>query len=183
MGLYKYSMKIADEREVARAQAYDVDCSYKDLGQVLAALKGKTVAEAKKTLEGCISLKKAIPFHKFHTGMGHRSELGGRKGKYPKKEAKIALKLLSNAEANADYKGLDSEELVVVQAAAFKQNVMPRYRRTFASSVVLGYGKQAIWACYVTARAEIVLGKAPEKRKKAPEAKKTPEKKEAKKQG
>lgn len=167
MGLYKYSRKFGDEREVARAQAYDLDCSYKDLGQVLAALKGRSVADSKKILGDCISMKKPIAFHKFHTGMGHRKELGGRKGKYPKKEAKIALRMLENAEANADYKGLDSAELAVVQAAAYKQNVMPRYRRLFASSVVLGYGKQSIWANYVTTRAEIVLGKAPEKRKPA----------------
>lgn len=172
MGLYKYSMKSVDEREVARAQAYDLDCSYKDLGQVLAAIKGKNIQEAKKTLEDCISLKKAIPFKKFNKGMGHRSELGGRKGKYPKKEARIALKLLENAEANADYKGLDSDGLVVVQAAAYKQNVLPRYRRTFASPVVLGYGKQALWANYVTARAEIVLAKPEEKVVEKKEAKK-----------
>ncbi|MFH1107268.1 MAG: 50S ribosomal protein L22 [Candidatus Micrarchaeota archaeon] len=167
MGLYKYSMKAADEREFARAQAYDLNCSYKDLSQVLAALKGKTVAQARKVLDECISLKMPIAFHKFHTGMGHRSQLGGRKGKFPKKEAKIALALLKNAESNADFKGLDAGSLVVVQAASFKQNVMPRYRRTFATPVVLGYGKQAIWANYVTARAEIVLGKPPERKRGA----------------
>ncbi|MFH1200290.1 MAG: 50S ribosomal protein L22 [Candidatus Micrarchaeota archaeon] len=166
MGLYNYSMKAVDEREFARSQAYDLNCSYKDLTQVLAALKGKNVAAARKVLQECISMKKPIAFHKFHTGMGHRKELGGLKGKYPKKEAKIALALLNNAVANADNKGLDAAGLVVAQAAAYKQSVMPRYRRTFASSVVLGYGKQSIWANYVTARAELVLGMAPEKKAK-----------------
>ncbi len=162
MGLYEYSYK-ADDRETAKAQAFDLNGSYKDLGQVLRALKGKSVAQARKILEECISLKMPIPYKKFNTGFGHRSQLGGKKGRWPVREAKMALALLNNAGANANFKGLPVEQLIVRQGAAFKQNVMRRYRRVMASSVVLGYGKQAVWANYVTARAEIVLakGKAP----------------------
>jgi len=156
---YKHSKKVRNEKEVARSQAYDVDVSYKDLGNVLRAIKWKSIKEAEKVLEDCISKKKAVFYGKNNTGVGHRSELGGRKGRYPIKAAKIAMVLLKNAEANANYKGLNLDDLVVSQAAAYKQNVIQRYRRYFASSVVLGYGKQATWANYMTARAEILLEK------------------------
>ena len=158
MGLYDYSFK-TDEREVARAQAHDLDASYKELSQVLRALKGHSIPESKRILEDCIARKKPIEFRQYNTGMGHRSELGGKKGRFPVKEAKIAMKLLKNAEANANYKGLSVDELVVRQVASYKQNVIKRYRHTWASSAVLGYGKQAIWANLVTCRAELVLGK------------------------
>ncbi|MBI5225239.1 50S ribosomal protein L22 [Candidatus Micrarchaeota archaeon] len=159
MGLYDFSYQVKDEKQVARAQAYDLDASYKDLANIFKAIKGKTIAQGKKILEECISFKKAIPYVKFHKNLGHRSELGGRKGRYPKKEAKIVLVLLKSAEANANYKGLDPKTLVIRQGASYKQNSMRRYRHHFGSSITLGYGKQSIWASYETCRAELVLAK------------------------
>ncbi|MFH1443174.1 MAG: 50S ribosomal protein L22 [Candidatus Micrarchaeota archaeon] len=184
MSLYKFSFKVRDEKEVARAQAYDLDASYKDLANVFHALKGKTLPAAKKLLEECIAMKKPIRYVKFNKGLGHRSQLGGKKGRFPKKEARIVLTLLKSAEANANFKGLDIETLVVRQGAAYKQNVMRRYRQHFGSSITLGYGKQSIWANYETCRAEIVLAKGSEKdlmkmikaQKKSAEKKKAPQK-------
>ncbi|MEK6843429.1 MAG: 50S ribosomal protein L22, partial [Candidatus Micrarchaeota archaeon] len=159
MGLYDFSYKVADEKQVARAMSYDLDASYKDLANIFKAIKGKTIAQGKKILEECISFKKAIPYVKFNKNLGHRSELGGRKGRYPKKEAKIVLILLKSAEANANFKGLDPKTLVIRQGASYKQNSMRRYRHHFGSSITLGYGKQSIWASYETCRAELVLAK------------------------
>lgn len=155
MGQYRYSVELAEK--TANAQAHDLNVSYKDLTQVCGAIRGKTAAEARKILEECISMKKAIPYRKFNKGCGHRSELGGKKGRYPKKEAKIMLGLLNDAEANARYRGMDEKKLFVAQAAAFKQDTFKRYRRFWVGGPVLGYGKQAIWADYATARAEIML--------------------------
>ncbi len=156
MGLYKYSVTY-DAEKSAPAQAFDINASYKDLTQVLRAIRGKSVKDAKKILDEAITLKRAIRFSKFNKGMGHRSELGGKKGKYPAKECRIALHMLNNAFANAQSKGLD-ENAVVLHAAAYKQNVFPRYRTFFVGGNTLGYGKQAIFSRYVTARAEIVVG-------------------------
>lgn len=157
MSFYNYALEFESDKS-GRAQCYDLNCSYKDLSQVLASVQGVSVAKARGKLEDAIALKKAIPFSKFNKGMGHRSELGGKKGKYPKKEAKLALELLANAIANAKSKGLDEKSLAVLHACAYKQNVFPRYRRFFASSTILGYGKQAVFSSYVTARAEMVVG-------------------------
>lgn len=154
MGLFKYSFKTEG---LAIAQLHDVDCSYKDLSQVLSYVKGKPVEEARKALNAAIAMTKPIPFNKFNTGMGHRSQLGGKKGKFPKKECQFALDLIDNAVANASKKGMNVASLVIKQASANKQNVLRRYRSFFAGSPTLGYGKQAMWANYVTTRAEIGL--------------------------
>jgi len=90
MGLYKYSMAEDEGVKTAKAQQHDMNCSYKDLSQVFAAIRGKRIADARKVLDETISMKKAIRYHKFATKIGHRSELGGKKGRYPKKECKIA---------------------------------------------------------------------------------------------
>ncbi|MBI5228583.1 50S ribosomal protein L22 [Candidatus Micrarchaeota archaeon] len=156
MGLYKYSMDFPKEK-CARAQCIDLNASYKDLANVCSAIKGKAVGEARAILEDAIKGKKAIPYKKFSKGVGHRSELGGKKGRYPKKECRLMLELLKSAESNAEYKGLDKGKLVVKHVAAFKQNVYPRYRRFWAGGNILGYGKSAVRSDFVTARVEIAL--------------------------
>ncbi|MEW5955322.1 MAG: 50S ribosomal protein L22 [Candidatus Micrarchaeota archaeon] len=171
MGLYNYGHKVAEEKKVARAQGYDYDASYKDLVNACAAIRGKPLAEAKKTLEEAAAAKKAIPYKKFSKGTGHRSELGGSKGRYPKKEARILLGLLKNAAANAAFKGMDAAKLFVRSAIAYKQNVFPRYRKFWPGGSILGYGKQATWANYATARAEVTLEEREPKQKKEKRAK------------
>ncbi|MFH0973832.1 MAG: 50S ribosomal protein L22 [Candidatus Micrarchaeota archaeon] len=186
MSIYKYSFKLSGDaaKKSALAQFHDVDASYKDLTQVLGAIKGKRVAEANKILDDAIALRKAIPYRKFNKGMGHRSSLGGQKGRYPKKECTLVKALLRNAVANATHKGLDEKRLFVKQAAAFKQNSFPRYRKFWASSVTLGYGKRAVWANYETARAEISVEerafKEKKKTEKATEKRTEPEKEKRK---
>lgn len=153
--IFKYSRKSGEKS--ARAQLHDVDASYKDFTQVARAIKGKKVSDAKKILGKAIALEKAIPFHQHAKGSGHRSELGGKRGRYPKKEAKFCLEMLENALANARSLGLNEEKLFVAHVAAFKGNTFKRHRKFWANSATLGYGKRAIWADYVTCRAEIIL--------------------------
>ena len=155
MAIYKYSVKIGEKS--AAAQSHDSDASYKDLGEICRALRGKKIPEARKILEEAIAMKRAIPYVRHAGRCGARSELRGQKGRYPKKECRLVRSLLENAVANAKHKGLDEAKLVVSHAAAYKQNEFPRYRRTWAGSNTLGYGKQAIWGNYMTARVEIVV--------------------------
>jgi len=157
---YSIRLNAEEEKKSAFAQFHDVNASYKDLSQVFKAIKGKPVKKAEKILEEAISKKKAIPFKKFNKGMGHRSELGGKKGKYPVKEARLALALLKNAEANALQKGLSEDKLYVRHAAAFKHNTFKRYRKYWVGGSSIGYGKRAVWSDYVTCRGELVLSEA-----------------------
>jgi len=134
-----------------------VDASYKDLTQVCSAIRGKTAEKAKQILENAIEEKVAIEFKRFGKGAGHKSSLGGRRGKFPKKECRIMLKLLENAVSNAVTKGLNKEGLQIYQIAAFKQNSYPRYKKHFVDGIILGYGKYATRGDFETARVELVL--------------------------
>ncbi|MFA4946552.1 MAG: 50S ribosomal protein L22 [Candidatus Micrarchaeia archaeon] len=153
--MYKYSAKVGEKD--ACAQGHDWDASYKDLVNIARAIKNKDVAKARIVLDEAIALKHAIRYTKHNTGCGHRSELGGRKGRYPMKECRLVRKLLENAVANATGKGMDESKLMVKSARAFKQNEFPRYRRFWVGSVTLGYGRRAVWANYITSRMEIVV--------------------------
>lgn len=167
MGLYRFSFKEAEGQKLGKAQLHDLNCSYKDLSQVLLSIKGKNIKQAKSILNDAIEMKKAIPFVKFAGRLGHRSELRGQRGKYPKKECKIAIQLLDNAVANAVVKGLDESNLIITHSASYKQNVLKRYRKFFAGPAVLGYGKNAIWSNYVLAWAELAVGEGAKKESKA----------------
>ncbi|MDP2717994.1 MAG: 50S ribosomal protein L22, partial [Candidatus Micrarchaeota archaeon] len=155
MALYEYSIRPAGV--VGKAQAHDLDCSYKDLTQVMRAIRDQPVRKAYRILEEAIDGKHAIRYTKFAKGSGHRSELGGKTGRYPKKECRLSLKLLQNAAANAMAQGLEEDSLYVRHAAAYKQSVFRRYRQFWVSGTVLGYGKNATWANYETAHMEIIV--------------------------
>jgi len=162
---YGYSMQLpkGGEAKFARAQLYDVDASFKDLGQVCGNIKGLFADDAAELLERVGRREFPVWFRKHNKKMGHRSEIGGKKGRYPVKCAKIVLQVLRNAIANANAKGLLGE-LEVVHAAANKQDIYPR---------VAPRGR---WrrSNYVTSRIEIVLREVaeakPEEKAKKKEA-------------
>ena len=140
----------------------------KDLVEVCGNIRYKPVGDALALLEAAAIGAMPILYRGNNRHLGHRRELGGRKGRYPKKSAKIVLKALKSAIANAQSKGL-SEELIVMHAAANKKaefgRLSPKGRRNYSG--------------LITARVEIVLkekegAKRPEKKKKQeakPEAK------------
>ena len=142
---FGYSFK-GDAGKTARAQRSDIDASFKDLSQVCRNINGKEVSEAVNLLEDAKLGKVPIRYVKFNKKLGHRKELGGRKGRYPRKSAGIVLELLRGTIANARRKGL-GEKLVVRHASANKQNVYPR---------IASKGR-AMRANYETAKLEIVL--------------------------
>ncbi len=184
---FGYSCTVADEKRFSRAQSYNVDASYKDLSQVCANIRGLMIDDALDLLESASNCERPIQFKKFNKKLGHRSELGGKKGRYPWKAASLVLKVLQNAQANASFKGL-SEALRVYHAAANKQATYPRLQSK---------GRQAR-ANYETARIEVMLQEVPgakvklkdlsveekkriEEKKKRKEEKKKKEKEEAEK--
>lgn len=170
MGLYKYSLIETEGEKLGKAQLHDQNCSYKDVTQVFKSIRGKSLPKAEKILEEAIAIKKAIPYARFATKIGHRSELGGQKGRYPKKECKLVLQLIQNARANAVQKGMDETLLFVKHAAAYKQNVLKRYRNYFAGSRTLGYGKNAVWSNYVTCWMEMAVAEMPSREGKGKNA-------------
>ena len=70
------------------------------------------VAEARKFLEDVVALKQAVPFKRHHDGTGHRKGPMAA-GRYPVNASKEILKILKNAESNAEYKGLEPANMYI----------------------------------------------------------------------
>ena len=128
MARIRYSYQPADETKAAKAMGYEMPISFKHAVEICRELRGKKIEEAKKILEDVIALRRPIPFKKYKKKVAHKSGLHKwYAGRYPQKAAKYILKVLKNLEANAEYKGLDVDKLVIVHAQAKKGRVIKRY--------------------------------------------------------
>jgi large subunit ribosomal protein L22 len=120
----KYSIK-PDEKAV-KAMGRDMNVSFKSMIMVAEALKGKTLPKAIAILEGAIALKQPIPFRRFNKGIGHREGNQFKCAKYPKKAAQYALKIVLNLQANAEFKGYDTEKVKIIHSQALLGVCRPR---------------------------------------------------------
>lgn len=127
MPSWKYSVQL-DPTRTAIASLRDVSISYKETVELLDMIRGKKLSDAKELLEEVIEMKRAVPYKRFHGKVGHRKGMGP--GRYPVKAAKKILALLNSVENNAEFKGLNTENLWIIHAAAHKgmkiKNYMPR---------------------------------------------------------
>ncbi|MGC8676049.1 MAG: 50S ribosomal protein L22 [Candidatus Micrarchaeia archaeon] len=123
--MHKYTFKTSDK--LAYAQAYDVNASYKDLCAVCDAIRYAKVTDAENALDAIAAKAMPIRFKRFNKRMGARHELGGSKGAYPVNAAKEVKKVLVNAIANAQAKGIDQDNAIVAYATANKTHIERRY--------------------------------------------------------
>ena len=140
-----------DPATTAKAMAYEINVSPKHCVEILRQLRGMKVVRAKTYLEHVIEKTESVPFKRFARNVGHkRHQTGWASGRYPVKASKEILKLLKHAEANAEYKGLEPENMSIVHATSKKgrviQGVMPR-----------AMGRATPWNIE-TVTVEIVLG-------------------------
>ena len=113
---------------VARARGLEIPMSPKKTYEVLNAIRGLPLDRARQVLEDAVAMKKAIPFRRYNQETAHKRGVGP--GRYPVKVAKNVLKLLQNAEENAEYDSLDTDALFVKVAACSRGRIrtanMPR---------------------------------------------------------
>ncbi|OYT32157.1 MAG: 50S ribosomal protein L22 [Thermofilum sp. ex4484_79] len=124
MPRWRYSV-VLDPVRTAIASGRDLRISYKAAVEVLKEIRGKKLDKAKRILEDIIEMRRAVPYRRFYGKVGHRRGMGP--GRYPVKAAKAILSVLENAEANAEFKGLDTTRLWVVHAAAFQGMKLKKY--------------------------------------------------------
>jgi large subunit ribosomal protein L22 len=128
MARIKYSYQPADETKAAKAMGYEMPISFKHAVEICRELRGKKIEEAKKILEDVIEMRRPIPFKRYKKKVAHKRGLDRwYAGRYPQKAARFILKVLKNLEANAEYKGLELDKLVIVHAQAKKGRVIKRY--------------------------------------------------------
>jgi len=124
MKMKGYSIEFSPE-ECASARIEGVNASYKDLAEVCGRIRGKDASWAQEFLEKVANGEAAVLYKRRNKRLGHRRELGGKKGRYPKKAAKIILKALRSAVFNGITKGL-GEKYRIIAASANKKNSYPR---------------------------------------------------------
>jgi large subunit ribosomal protein L22 len=165
-----YSSQIQENCASARLEG--VNASYKDLAQVCGRIRNKKTGWALTFLQKAAKGDIPVLYKGHNKRLGHRRELGGRKGRYPKKAARIVLKVLESALANGKSKGL-GDYYTILTATANKKHVYPRiapkgrWSRSFLE----------------TARVEVIIlgSEIPKGVSVTPPAKKEPAPKEAEK--
>jgi len=123
----KYSLQL-DPEKTARAYGRELYCSPKHCENIARAIKGMKVSEAKKFLEDVIKHKKALPLKTHKKNRPHHRGVGP--GAYPEKACRMVLEVIKNAENNAEYKGLNVENMYIAHVSAYKgreiKGFMPR---------------------------------------------------------
>jgi large subunit ribosomal protein L22 len=124
----KYSSLI-DVEKSARAYGYELHCSQKDSQNLARALRGMKIEPAKKYLEEIVALKRALPAVYHKKKRLHQKGISGP-GSFPRKAASYMLKILENAENNAEYKGFTVENMKITHISAYQgriiKGMMPR---------------------------------------------------------
>ncbi|MBI2548931.1 50S ribosomal protein L22 [Candidatus Woesearchaeota archaeon] len=115
MTTYKYAWNGTAE-SVAKCVGLDLPISTKAAVHLCSFLRGKDMQEAKKLLEGVIQKTSAVPYKRYNDNVGHRKGIGP--GRYPVKASEIFKNLLQSVEANAQSKGLNTNQLTIVHICA-----------------------------------------------------------------
>ena len=123
----KYSCKTEDEAKIVKAMGRDMNVSFKDAIVIADKIRGMKLPNAITYLEKVSVLKQAVPYKEYNKGIGHREGNTFKTAKYPQKAAKHVIEVLKNAQANAEFKGLDADKMKLVHVQA--QKGLGRHRR------------------------------------------------------
>ena len=116
-----YQSEVGKKSKTARALITNAPISAKYSFEVCNQIKTKPVNKAIEFFERIIKHEDYLPLPVYHKRVAHRkgnAKEGTKSGRYPEKVAKEFIKLLELAKANADFKGLDAEKLLIIHAFA-----------------------------------------------------------------
>ncbi|KAF4665350.1 60S ribosomal protein L17 [Perkinsus olseni] len=112
----RYTYEPRNPAKAVRVRGSDIRVHYKNTYEVCQAIKGMGLKAAQTYLEDVMEHKQVVPFRKFCGGVGRTAQAKAFKatqGRWPTKSCKVVLGLLRQAEANADYKGVDAENMTL----------------------------------------------------------------------
>jgi large subunit ribosomal protein L22 len=125
---YSIAEEELDPEKTVKASAREARVSPKHAREVCKTIKGMMLTQSKKYLKEVMTKKKPVPFMRYRKKAGHRHGLKKAfAARYPIKTAKQILKVLESAEANAENKGLDTEKLRIIHAAANRGMKIKRF--------------------------------------------------------
>lgn len=122
-----YSKEVED-REHAKAMGKELRISFKDSVEICREIKGMKLDKARELLNSVVKKEEPLKYKKHGRNLAHKKGSGFGSGRYPVKSSKAVLEVLENAEANATYKGMDSERLKITHASAKEGMVIPGIR-------------------------------------------------------
>ena len=136
-----------DPDTTARAIGKELQISPKFSREICRMLRGKNVAVAITMLEEIEALKRPVPIGRHNFGVAHKKGIGP--GRFPKKAAKAIRQVIEHARSNAEYKGLDADNMRLKVVAA-------HLGRTIAGFMPRAYGRSTQWN-QQTVNIEIIL--------------------------
>tara|TARA_Y100000034_G_C6675701_1_gene296844 strand:+ start:99 stop:548 length:450 start_codon:yes stop_codon:yes gene_type:complete len=129
MSKYNYSTKEYSKEHMARAIGKDLGLSTKQAIEISKHLRNRKLIDAKKYLQEVIDGKRAVTFTRFNMNVGHKTKIGP--GRYPIKASNIILQMLNSVESNAQFKGLNTNEIYIKAIIPQKGAAQYRYGRKF----------------------------------------------------
>ena len=111
---YGYGYK-AGQHE-AKAVGVGLPISFKHGSEVANLVRGMKVSRAKTTLDNVMRFKEAVPYTRYFEEIAHQKNVGP--GRFPIKTCKHILAIIESAEANAQFKGLNTGNLIIKHIAA-----------------------------------------------------------------
>ncbi|XP_034483443.1 60S ribosomal protein L17-like [Drosophila innubila] len=124
-----YSREPDNNAKSCKARSPNLRVHFKNTHETARAIKKMTLRRAKSYLKAVKDQKECVPFRRFNGGIGRCAQAKQWKttqGRWPRKSAEFLLQLLRNAEANAEFRGLDVDRLFVDH---IQVNRAPRIRR------------------------------------------------------
>merc|ERR1712188_157848 len=130
----EYARTLENEAESCKAKGSNLRVHFKNTRETCLAIRGMMLKKAQSYLGHVVEKKEAIPFRRYCGGVGRTSQAknaGATNGqaRWPKKSAEFVLNLLSNAEANAEMKGLEVDKLFIAHIQV--NQAQQQRRRTY----------------------------------------------------
>jgi len=107
----KYAFEEYNTELMSKACGLSLGISTKQGVEICNAVRKKPLPRAKKILADAIEGKKAIPFKRFNSDVGHKTKIGP--GRYAIKASTEILNIIKSAESNAQIKGLNTNNMII----------------------------------------------------------------------
>ena len=111
----------AESPKVAKAMMKNKPVSLKYSLEIISNIKGQRVEKSIAWLKRIASMKDFLPLRVYNKKVGHRkgeAQHYSKIGRYPIRCVNAFIELLESVKSNADYKGLDSENLMITHMFA-----------------------------------------------------------------
>ena len=125
----RYATEPENASKSAKARGSYLRVHFKNTRETAQAIKHMHLKRAVRYLKNVMAKKEIVPFRRFSACAGRKAQakqFHTTQGRWPKKSAEFLLQLLKNAESNAEFKGLDTDHLVI---ESIQVNAAPKMRR------------------------------------------------------